>query len=423
MKVEKALRVLPPTEAMTPVRALLLASGFNAAGAWPSMGTNGTLGKRDVAAEELRDRMTQEFQRVVAHVSALYDAYFNVLQALDTGVPESAVASLLGAGRREEKAGRVEQAHVWYRVSLEVAEQLADRKPEIETLLAIGKLTRSLGYFDESTRRYRRALVLAESEFDQAAVMSACDGLGTLLMDQAAWSGAEAWFARGMRLAERIQDSAWIGTLFHRQGELLRRRGDPAAALEPLTRARERFESLGDAIEVARTLTTRGLADADLRHAPNAAAAYREALAWVRTAKGNDSLEVFIRLSFAQLHVDEGRFLEAEEQIRRAERLAVANNLLRRLVQLYTLLGNLRARQGDDSGFVFFEQALQLARMLERRPMIEARVYHEYGMFKLLMHQPEDAKAYLRRAREMFESVGLDAEAERVVADLRRASA
>jgi tetratricopeptide (TPR) repeat protein len=214
-----------------------------------------------------------------------------------------------------------------------------------------------------------------------------------------------------------------MGTLFHRQGELCRRRGDAAAAMEPLLQARDRFEALGNALEIARTLTTRGLADADLGHTAGAAAAYREALAWLRTAKGSDRLEVFIRLSFAQLHVDEGRFLEAEAEIRRAERLAVTNNLIRRLVQLYTLLGNLRARQGDDTGFVFFEQALQLARMIDRRPMIEARVYHEYGMFKLLMHQPEDGRAYLRRAREIFESIGLDAEVERVVADLRRASA
>ncbi|MFI5231147.1 MAG: hypothetical protein ACHQSE_01420 [Gemmatimonadales bacterium] len=174
---------------------------------------------------------------------------------------------------------------------------------------------------------------------------------------------------------------------------------------------------------MARVLTTQGLVYADLALHARAEATYVEALAWVQVAKGNDALEAFIRYNHAKLHVDDGRFHEAEAEIRRAERLAVKHNQLRRLVQLYTLLGKLRGRQNDDAGFVFFEQALQLARMINRRPAIEAQVYHEYGVFAMSMRQTEDGRAYLRRAREIFEGLGLQAEAERVVVDMRRSSA
>jgi tetratricopeptide (TPR) repeat protein len=423
VKIEKALRLLPVIDAMTPVRALLLSSDIADAGGPTRIGQNDTVGKREVSAADIRSRMQSEMERIVGHLAVLQESYVSALESIDGGAPESAVRSLVSAGRREEKIGRVEQAHVWYSAALDVAEGLMDRKPEIETLLALGALTMWLGFFDDSTRRYRRALVLAESVFDTGSAISACVGLGTLLMEQEAWPGTDAWLARAMRLAERAGDEKHLADVSHHQGEAARRRGDFTAASAGLERARQKFEEMGNAHEMARVLTTYGLLYADMELPARAEAAYHEALAWVRLAKGNDALEVFIRLNHAKLHVAANRFHEAEAEIRRAERLAVKNNYLRRLVQLYTLLGHLRARQGDDTGFVFFEQALLFARMLDRRPIIEAEVYHEYGVFMMQMHQSEDGRAYLRRAREIFESLGHQADAERVIVDMRRSSA
>ena len=423
MKVERALNLLPAIDAMPSIRALLLSTDMAGVGGGLLLGTNDTVGKRDITAAELRERMHGEFERVIAHLSVLYEAYFSAVEALDGGSPETAVRSLVTAGQREQAVGRVEQAEVWYQAALDVAEGLVDRKPEIETLLALGSLTRWLAFYDDSTRRYRRALVLAESVFDTRSAVAACVGLGLLLVDQEAWPGADAWLARAMRLAERAEDDAFIAEVSHHQAEAARRRGDFSEAATALERARKRFEELGNALEMARVLTTQGLVYADLVLPARAEATYVEALAWVQVAKGNDPLEVFIRYNRAKLHVRGGRFHEAEAEIRRAERLAVKHNQLRRLVQLYTLLGTLRGQQNDDAGFVFFEQALQLARMINRRPAIEAQVYHEYGLFAIRMRQTEDGRAYMRRAREIFESLGLQAEADRVIVDMRRSSA
>jgi len=423
VKVEKALHVLPPLEVMAPVRALLLMSGHADPVAAVSAGTNVTLGKREVTPEELRQRMEQDFARITAHVSELYQCYFRSLEALNRADPEEAVSHLIGAGRLEESVDRVAQAHAWFGVALLIADGLADRRPEIRTLLAMGNLSQRLSYYDDATRRYRRALVLAESEFDRASAVLACAGLGALLVKQGAWPGAEAWYARALRLAEAASDDERLGTIYHGMGELARRRGDPSGATDALRRAREKFEVLGNAYWMTRTLTTQGMVEADLALWTRGASSYREALAWARKCDEQDALEVVIRFNLAKLHIENSRFLEAEQEIRRAEKLAMVHNLIRRLVQLYALLGTLRGRQGDETGFVFFEQALQLARMLERRPIVEAQVYHEYGVFKLLMRQPEDAHSYLERAREIFESIGASSDVERVAADLRRSLA
>src|SRR2546423_15085661 len=92
--------------------------------------------------------------------------------------------------------------------------------------------------------------------------------------------------------------------------------------------------------------------------------------------------------------------------MRRAEQVAIAGNLTGRLVQIYTLMGKLRGRQLDETGFVFFEQAIELSRMLEPSPTTEAQVYVEYGLFRERLGQREEARPYLGRPRGAHGSVG-----------------
>ena len=149
----------------------------------------------------------------------------------------------------------------------------------------------------------------------------------------------------------------------------------------------------------------------------------REALAWVQREPRDPGLELSIRLSLAELQLETGRLLEAEEEMRRAEQLAIASNLTSHLVQVYTLMGKLRGRQQDETGFVFFEQAIDLCHMLERSPAAEGQVYLEYGLFQDRLHHREEARAYLERARELFGTVGEMVARERAEEALQKLSA
>ncbi|MFI5231148.1 MAG: hypothetical protein ACHQSE_01425 [Gemmatimonadales bacterium] len=228
MKIERALGLLPAIDAMPSVRALLLSTDTAGVAGALRIGVNDTVGKRDITAEELRERMRPEFERVVAHLASLYEAYFSAVEALDGGAPEAAVRSLVTAGQGEQAVGRVEQAEVWYQAALGVAEGLVDRKPEIETLLALGALTRWLDFYDDSTRRYRRALVLAESVFDMPSAISACVGLGLLLVEQ----GRGPAPMRGSR-AHCDSPSAPKMTCSSRTSIIIRPRRRAAGAISP----------------------------------------------------------------------------------------------------------------------------------------------------------------------------------------------
>jgi tetratricopeptide (TPR) repeat protein len=420
VRVEQALRLLPNLEALMPLRGLLLSSARpDERVQWGSGGPYLTVGKRDVEPGELARSMGPVLISVGQHIAALYGAYVEALERQERNDASGAVTALVGAGRLEEKAGRLSQAQAWYSVALALGEALQDRRPEVETLLAIGHVSLALGQYAGGARHYQRALVLSEAEFDQAGAVDASVGLGNAAFERAEWAGARAWYSRALRLTEAGSDRLRLGLIAHRLGLLDRRQGDLAAAGENLRRARECFEGLGAAREMARVLDAQGELDAALGRPGPAAGAFREALAWVRRDEHDPGLDVTIRLHLAELLLETGRWLEAEEEMRRAEQLAITSNQTRGLVRMYTLLGTLRGRQSDETGFVFFEQAIALCRALEGPPIDEARVYHAYGLFRQVCGAPDEARAYLERAGEIFRSLGVDEEVERVAAALR----
>ena len=425
MKVEQALRLLPSLETLLPIRSLLLSSAqSDERTVWGSSGVYRTVGKRDVETTELRQKLGPVLKQVARNMADSCEAFINTLQCVEEGDPVGAVAHVLRAGRLGESTGRLEHARAWYTVGLTIAGELPGRGPEIEALVSLGRVSRELGDFEQAARQYQRCLALAETASDWVAALDACEGLGSIALDQdPGGEAARAWFTRGLRVAESIGNERWIGRLHLQLGESAYRTGEWTVASDELRSARDRFETIADAREMARALALQGQLNAGFGEAEQAAASYREALAWTLRAEPDTALEVSIRINFAKLYLDAGSYLEAEEEFRRAEQLAIAKNLVPQLVQIYTLMGSTRGRQGDEAGFVFFEQAIELMRMLDRSPLVEAQVCFEYGVFENRVARPDESRAYLERAREIFESIGANRDLERVQAELHRVSA
>ena len=421
IRVEKALALLPELEALTPLRALLVSiSRPDERKLWASSGPYLTLGKRGVHLDELRRRMPQAFHRIAEHIQVLFKAYADALDSQQREDAPGVVAALLRAGHLEEEVGRLTQAGAWYEVALRVAEQLQDRRPEVEALRALGYVRLAVGEYADGARHFQRSLALAEGEFDQAGATAAAEGLGEAALAQGQWAGAQAWYSRGLRLADAAHDAPRAGRLERQLGVLARKQRDLAAAGDYLRRARERFESAGPADEMARVLNEQGRLDAQLGRYNAASAACREALAWVQRAPRSAELELSIRVNLAELDLEAGRLLEAEAELRRAEEVAIAANLIRHLAQIYTLIGRLRGAQGDETGFVFFEQALELCRALELDELLMADVCVAYGQFHGALGNIDSSRAYLERAGETYQERAQLGGVERVHAELSR---
>jgi len=116
--------------------------------------------------------------------------------------------------------------------------------------------------------------------------------------------------------------------------------------------------------------------------------------------------------------MDQGRWREAEDEARRGEELAIAQNLTRQLARLYVILGTLRGAQGDEDGFVFFEKAIELCRGLEPSPRQEGETYVEYARFRRGLGDRDGARACFERALEIFATLNYNTGRDLVTAEL-----
>ena len=419
LRVEQALRLLPDVEDLAPLRGFVMSrASSRAMDGWMGAEPNRTIGKRTLDSNALRNEVPNVLSRVTRRVAVLYDAAVEALESEQNGDMSQAVRALVRAGEHEERSVRHSQAHAWYRQALGIAEQLRDRRPEMEALCHLGRLEAARGYVDEGARAFQRSLALAEAESDKEHAAAACQGLGNVVLAQAEWAGAEAWFNRGLRFA--AANSGVAGGLCLGLGETALRRAQPDVAAKHLARALECFEAAGDEAGIIRALLARGRMEAKQGASAEALASYRQALVRFPAEQADPLLELSVRLRLAELYLDLERIREAEDEARRTEDLAITHNLPSTLALVYMIMGKLRGRQGDETGFVFFEQAIELCRTGDPARRLEADVYSEYARFRLAMGDRDEARAYLERARELLEPFGDAIARERVDEDLRQ---
>lgn len=421
LRVEQALRLLPDVDDLAPLRGFVVSLSSTRAGGsegWMAAEPNRTIGKRTLDPAALRARVPQVLSRVTDRVAALYDAAVDALESEQSGDLSQAVRALVRAGEYEEHSLRYAQAHAWYRQALGIAEQLRDRQPEMEALCHLGRLEATRGYLDEGARAFQRSLALAEAESDNDHAAAACSGLGDVLAAQSQWVGAEAWYQRGFQYAK--SNRGLIAALSLGLGDAALRRGQPGDAAEHLQRALALYEALADDAGMIRALLARGALEAAQGRGADVLVSYRDALNRLPLAKADPLLEIAVRLRLAELYLDLGRLTDSESEARRAEDIAIAQQLPRSLARVYVIMGKLRGRQGDENGFVFFEQAIDLCRSGEPARRFEADVYREYATFRTTMGDRHEARAYLERARDLIEPFGDDVALERIDQDLRQ---
>lgn len=406
VRVERALRILPAVEAVEPLRALLVSTPrADEQSRWSSSGPYLTVGKHGVHVELLRQRVDDLLPRLTEHLRTLYNAYIGAVAAMEADDGAAAVASLAEGGAAEERARRVSQAAAWYTVAFRMAAELSERGPEIDLLERLGRTAYELARFDEAARYHQRALVLAEATFDHAAVVRACIGLGRAAIARDELTGAQAWFQRAQRQAESAAAPTARGTIEFELGALAWRLGDAGAARERLQRARDVLEPIGADADLARLACMLGQIESASGNHRAAIAAGREALAWALHPAVGAQVTAETCLAVAAFFASAGQLLDAEGELRRAESIAIEHNFSELLVRVYIALGDLATTQGDETGFVFFEQAAELCHAIAPISSLEGRVYESYGNFRLRFGQREEAHAHLERARQIFDAV------------------
>jgi tetratricopeptide (TPR) repeat protein len=161
-------------------------------------GRDGTIGKRSVVLERLRELGTQAAKTESERAGRLCNAAVDALESFQRGDRAAATGALLAAGTAEEREGRLDQAGWWYQRAAQCARDLRIRSPETEAVLRLGRLDITRGRWLDAERALGRCLVLANAEGDRLASSQACLALGDLGLARSERRAAEEWYRRGL---------------------------------------------------------------------------------------------------------------------------------------------------------------------------------------------------------------------------------
>ena len=418
LSVDQIAASLPSLEELHPLLdGVLRASEPDLDRHWSGSGELGTIGARFIDSQQLERLLAETLAEQHRQLTDVYQAVGEVLQAVARGERERAVTALLEAGRRGKDLGRPSRAVAFAEAAARVGASLGDRTTLVAVELLGARAARLLGDVDSARLHYRTAARIADEDGDRASAATAHIGLGNLAVDQGLWGEALRRYAE----AEARVDSGGDGG-GHRWQIALNRSivAREEARLEEsdalLTEARRLASpDAGDGVGAilanadGQLLRVRGLLD-------DAEEAFRLAL----DAAEDSDARVTIGVNLADVLLAQGAVMQAGDHARQAEGLALKAGVVRRLPEVYRILGRIALARGHEDAFVFHDRALELIRERSLPRVERALVLEAYGELDHARGELESGIARLEQAIRIFEELGYASARTRATQLLRR---
>ncbi|HEV2146149.1 MAG TPA: tetratricopeptide repeat protein [Longimicrobiaceae bacterium] len=415
LQVEQALSLIPHTTEFLPlIDAVIGASRPDRQRTWAKSGKYATMSKRVVDPADLRSETQALAAEARERLQDVCSLVVDAIRAYEAGELEAAALNFVWAGELEEADEDLTEAERLYLLALEVATEAAERRAEIVALRHLGRVAHSAGRFADSQARYERSYLLSVEAQDVLGQAASCQGLGAIWAEQGERAHAHTWYSRGVQLAWGL-DPEFRHPFLCQLAALAIRLGELDEAEAQLEHARQAIRAARCEQAMAAWYHQYGLLLDARGDSLGAECTYRKGVEHAR----DPACEIRIRIDLGHKLLREDRLLEAREEARKAEEIAIRKRSVPVLVEVYGLLGAIARKQCDPDGFVFYEQALELCREQRVPPLREAAVYHEYGLFLHGCGHTAEAPDYLRKASEIYQESNLVCEMERVAADLR----
>ena len=410
MTLDRLFGALPETGELAALRtALLSASVVDAERLWSRASAYATYDKRVVTPQALEQALAAAARAAQARVAGMYAGVARALNALLADDREAAARELMAIGEQVEADEHAHGARAWYEAAERVAEQAGNPGLRARVLRDLAVLHVGMGAIEEATARYRASLEQAAAAADVEGQVVALTGLGIVSGYQGRHAEALAHFNSAL---ERCGDEfpRRQAQLFINMAAMLSEEGHFDAASARLADASALWMHLTEADRCG-WYNSRGLLALHRGDLEMAEGILHQALA---SAHADFELAMVLD-NLAELFIRRGNLSEAEALARSAEAAALRSGSPRALAEIYTRLGKIFRLRGDANGVTFFEKAIEICRH-QRYPHSEANAYLEYGLFRRLHGDIEEARTWFERARGLFAGLG-SARLERAAAE------
>jgi tetratricopeptide (TPR) repeat protein len=398
--LDRLLGALPELGELASLRAALLsASVIDLSRLWSQSSAYATYDKRVLTSQAVEHAVAGAARAAHARVDALYSAIGRALAAIVGDDMDSAAMELIAIGEHAEAEENVASALAWYRGADVVAARAGNYALRAIALRYRALLQLNHGAIDDAMADYRASLEQAISAKDVEGQVVAATGLGNVAGYQGRAREALAAFQSALNLC---------GEAFPR------RRAQLFINMAAMLSEEERFDEASLRLADASALWTH-LTDADRCGWYNSRGLLALNRGEVEMAEGilhqalssahSEFERGMVLDSLAELFIRQGNLAEAETLARSAEEAALRAGSPRALAEIYTRLGKIFRLRGDQNGVTFFEKALEICGQ-GRYPHTEANAYLEYGLFRRIHGDIDEARSYFERARQLFGEIG-----------------
>ena len=328
-------------------------------------------------------------------------------------------AGLIALGIALAKQGDLDGSEVLYRKALYIANLVADAEISLDVLGNLANVLHERGRLQEAETIYRRVLRERQVREDWPSIAATHGNLGVLLKTRAAFEEAEEQFEKSTELYRCLGDEEGRASALSNLATLVLRRGDVATARTLVEEAREVAERLRNMEMLAACHQTLGVvfqeqglrdkAEEEFQRALDIHSRFGETPGMVNALGGIANL----LQERGDLNGAEGmyrRAIDVDERLRRPEGLAASYS---------NLAGVLAARGELDDAEAALRQSIDWNASLGRTDGL-AIAYSNLGKVLEAKGDVAGARTAWSRSSELFDAVGLAADAKRVRGKLRR---
>lgn len=398
--LDRLLGALPELSEIAPLReALLAGSVADPDRLWSRASSYTTYDKRIVTAAGLVSAINAATHAAHARIDAVYSSIARLVTAFSANDSRAAAEELLSAGREVELQDNFAAAVAWYEAAVRVSEQVSDRGLRAAALRTLANAHVARGAMEAARRCYRNSLEQATAAEDTESRVIAYTGLGNVAGYQGRYDEALAHFNTALGLCgdEHPRRRA---LLFTNMASMLSEQDLLEEASARLADASALWEYFANADRCI-WYNSRGLLALNRGEIEMAEGILHQALAAATT----DFERAMVLDNLAELFIQQGNLSESESLARAAEEAALRAGSPRALAEIYTRLGKIFRLRSDANGVTFFEKAVEICRA-GSYPHIEAKAYLEYGLFRRLHGDHDEARSYFQRAKQLFGEVG-----------------
>lgn len=313
------------------------------------------------------------------------------------------------------EAARVRGDYLEARSAFEAAAEDPDPLVAGTAYHCLGKLAWHQGAFDAAAIAFEKARAIG-IRLDAADLRARAEiGLGGVHFARGEYDRAKTMY-EGVRRLPRA--SEFMGKIFLNLGAIANIEGDFSAAERYYLEACEIFAAAGDEAEQVGAYHNLGMLHTDRMEWDKADAAYTRAME-LADRTGNSEHYAMAIMNRSELSCAMGRYETALEQCDAA--LAVFAEIGAEIPRGTTLRWKGRALR-ELGRYDLAERALTEAMRIAHRAqarLLEAETMQELGQMLALGSDRASARKWLRRAHDLFVTLGAMREAEEVSADLR----